>query len=92
MAVATACSVSVGRRADVARRVRAALATKVRSHGPATAKPAKRVVGADEPLLGRVLRLFSRPQDGVGQAERNVLVATHELLIGTDITALGAFD
>jgi hypothetical protein len=50
------------------------------------------MVGADKSLLGRVLRLFSRPQDGVSEAEGNVLVAAHELLVGADVSAPGAFD
>ena len=56
------------------------------------AKSVERVVGADESLLGGVLRLFRRPQNGVGEAEGDVLVAAHELLIGTDVSAPGAFD
>jgi hypothetical protein len=50
------------------------------------------VVGADEPLLGRVLSFFRRSQDGVCEAEGNVLVAAHELLVGADVSAPGAFD
>jgi hypothetical protein len=58
----------------------------------ATAESVERTVGTDEPLLGRILRFFSRPQDGVGEAEGNVLVAAHELLVGADVSAPGAFD
>jgi hypothetical protein len=43
------------------------------------------VVGLDERVLGRVLRLAGVGDVEIGDAERELLVCTHKLLIGLDV-------
>src|ERR1700682_87223 len=54
------------------------------------AERAERPVGLDEAVLGGLLGVSRGPGDHVGSREGNLLVALHDLLIGSRIAALGA--
>src|SRR5690349_22512128 len=58
----------------------------------AGAKPMERAEGLDETLLRRILRVGGGSRDDVGGAERDLLVALHDLLVGGPVPALGAQD
>src|SRR5690348_16803042 len=67
-------------------------AQKPRLQRSSAPKAIQRAKGLDEPLLRGVLRVGGGPCDDVGGAERDLLVALHDLLVGGPLSALGAHD